>query len=1591
VPGDLYIGGAGLARGYFNRSQLTAERFITHPFVPEQVLYKTGDLARYLPDGNIEFLGRIDNQVKIRGFRIELGEIEAVVNTHPQIQQAVVIAREDIPGNKSLVAYLVSTDESLTSYQLREFINQKLPEYMVPSAFVILDTIPLTPNGKIDRKALPAPDGEINREGEYIAPRTPREEIIANIFAQVLNVQNVGIHDNFFTLGGHSLLATQLISRLRTAFDVEIPIREIFAAPTVVELDQTLTEFRNTDRGLILPPIQPTKERTQLPLSWAQERLWFLNQLEGPSATYNIPIAIRITGSLDIDALQQALAEIVRRHEVLRTSFHTVNGVPVQVIHPATTIKIKVVDLQQQGETPLQQLAQQEATTPFDLEIAPLIRCSCVQLSAREYVLFLTVHHIVADGWSLGVFFRELSALYQAFRDQEASPLAELPIQYADFGIWQRQWLSGEVLATQLHYWRNQLQSAPSLLQLPTDRPRPSVQTYRGQTLSWRLNADLKQKLQTLSRESGTTLFMTLYAAFATLLYRYSSESDILIGTPIANRTRNEIEPLIGFFVNTLVLRTQFADNPSFENLLAQVRETTLQAYEHQDAPFEQVVETLQPQRSLSHSPLFQVMFILQNAPMGELELPGCTWCGVEQDSTIAKFDLTVSMLETDQGLVGSWQYNTDLFDSSTIERMLAHFQNLLSAIVENPRQTVGELPLLSELERHQLLVEWNDTATEYPADKCIHQLFAEQVERTPDNLAVVFEDQQLTYLQLNQRANQLAHHLQCLGVGPEVLVGICVERSVEMVVGLLGILKAGGAYVPLDPNYPQERLSYMLMDSGVGVLLTQQSLLESLPPHTAQVICLDTDWEAIEQHSQENLDSGVCADNLVYVIYTSGSTGLPKGVMNTHQGVHNRLLWMQQSYHLTSSDGVVQKTPFSFDVSVWEFFWTLLTGAKIVVAEPEGHKDSNYLVNLIAQEQITTIHFVPSMLQVFLQETNLENCRCLKRVFCSGEALPWELTQSFFEKLECELHNLYGPTEAAIDVTFWRCQPQENSQLVPIGRPISNIQIYILDKHLQPVPVGIPGELHIGGDGLARGYLNRPELTDEKFIQNPFSEDKSARLYKTGDLARYLPDGNIEYLGRIDNQVKIRGFRIELGEIEAVLNTHPQIQQAVVIAREDIPGDKRLVAYLVTTDESLRSQQLREFLKPKLPEYMLPSAFVLLDTLPLTPNGKIDRKALPAANQFQDATQGIKVLPQDELERQLTQIWQQVLGIQGIGVHDNFFELGGHSLLGLRLFAETEKVLGLKLPISSLFQEPTIWHLAQIIRQSEQSASCSSLHGLQTDIEVEDFEKLVAIVASRPGKRIRSDSLIVPINQSGSKQPFFLCANSLTEVLPLTSALGQERPIYLIESGLFVFSDQPAVHNIKAIASHHVRDILTIQPEGDYILGGYSFGGLVIYEIAKQLEAQGRKVVVLALIDVTGYEEPVHRFYLQVTDSLLNIWWIFRDLLSFNSQKASNYILKFKQFWQRKFKKIYVMQGYSGKIQLFLRSEFGHPEFGYPEFEHSSVKIRYFLFPLIGWNRKTVEKIYYLPGNHYSILKEPYVKVLADKLNVLFTEKADR
>ncbi len=1322
VAGELHIGGLGLARGYLNRKELTTEKFISNPFeaAGESKLYKTGDLARYLPCGTIEYIGRIDNQVKIRGFRIELGEIEELLNQHDDVQASCVIAKEDTTGDKRLVAYVVPhQDCTLTIGELRQFLKAKLPDYMVPNAFVKLESMPLTPNGKVDRRALPAPDlhsdacgGLRLRTEKYVAPRTPIEELLAQIWAQVLKVEQVGIYDNFFELGGHSLLATQLVSRIRNIFKVELPLRELFAAATLAELAQEIEQLQQQNIELSAPPILPRAENAELPLSFAQQRLWFLDQLNPNSAFYNIPIALRLAGTVQVSALEQSLQEIIHRHETLHTNFIAVDGQPTQIIQTQTNWTVCVVELQHlpssEQEIATQELAKRQAIQPFDLATQVLVRATLIVLSETEHILLLCMHHIVSDGWSTGVFIQELAALYNAYSQGQPSLLAPLPVQYADFAIWQRQWLQGDVLQSQLSYWQQQLASAPALLSLPTDRPRPAVQTDNGAYQEFALSHKLTSKLAQLSQQQGVTLFMTLLAAFDTLLYRYTGTEDILVGSPIANRDRSEIEGLIGFFVNTLVMRSNLAGNPSFSELLTRVREMAMEAYSHQHLPFEMLVEALQPERDLSHTPLFQVMFVLQNAPTSQVELTGLTVSPFPIKGANARFDLTLIIQNTATGLIGVWEYNTDLFDANTIERMTGHFITLLEGIIANPEQQISQLPLLTQPEQQQLLIEWNDTGVSYPQDLCIYQLFEEQVELTPNTVAVVYENQQLTYYELNYRANQLAHYLKSLGVKADALVGLCVERSLEMVVGLLGILKAGGAYVPLDPDYPTERLSFILEDAQVSVLVTQQSLVDRLPQHQAKLVCLDTDTGLISQWSHDNLISGVQATNLAYVIYTSGSTGQPKGVAMNQLGLGNLILWHRENLKISRGAKTLQFASISFDVSFQEIFTTWCSGGTLFLIGEELRRDAVALLGFIQQKAIERM-FLPFVALQQLAEvgvsSELVNSH-LREIVTAGEQLQITpaISQWLSKLTDCTLHNQYGPSESHLATSFTLNKSVKTWPLLPpIGRPIANTQIYILDQYLQPVPVGVPGEVHIGGVLLAQGYFNRPELTQERFIPNPFSTDLHSRLYKTGDQARYLQNGNIEYIERIDNQVKIRGFRIELGEIETVLSQYPHIQASCAIAREDIPGNKRLVAYVVPQKEqTLKVSVVRCFLKEKLPEYMVPSAIVILEALPLTPNGKLNRRALPTPDLYSQLSDKY-VAPRSPIEEILSIIWAQVLKVEQVGIDDNFFELGGHSLLATQLVSRVRTSLKVELPLHSLFAAPTVAQLSQKVQQLQQ------------------------------------------------------------------------------------------------------------------------------------------------------------------------------------------------------------------------------------------------------------------------------------------------
>ncbi|HEV2733811.1 MAG TPA: amino acid adenylation domain-containing protein, partial [Longimicrobiaceae bacterium] len=1186
VAGELCVGGASVARDYLGRPELTADRFVADPFSaePGARMYRTGDRARWSAEGVLEFLGRIDQQVKIRGFRIEPGEVEAQLAAHPGVREAVVLVREDVPGEKRLVGYVVASADGVSTTELKEHLASRLPEYMAPSALVVLESFPLSPNGKVDRRALPAPEGA--GSAEHVAPRTPTEEILAGIWADVLHRERVGVTEDFFALGGHSLLATQVVSRALAALGVEVPLRALFEAPTVAGLAVRADALLREGAGMQAPPIVPTpRDGSPLPLSFAQQRLWFIDQLEPGSAAYNMPFSLRLRGALDVGALEGALAELVRRHEALRTVFATVDGDPAQVVRPAGDRVLGVVDLrgrpEDEREAEARRLVAEDAARPFDLARGPLFRTVLVRTGEADHVRRVNMHHVVSDAWSMGVLTREVSALYGALAAGRPSPLPELEVQYADYAAWQRAWLVGETLERQIAYWKERLGGAPPLLELPTDHPRPAVAGDRGGARGFALSAETTAGLRALSRREGATLFTVLLAGFGALLARYAGQDDVLVGTPVAGRTRLETEALIGFFVNTLVVRADLSGGPDGSELVGRVRERVLEAHAHQDLPFERLVDELSVERSLAHAPLFQAMFSFAagGSDADGLELGGVEVAPLGTDRATAKFDLTLGMSGAGDRLAGALSFRADLWEGATVERMAGHLAALLDGLVRSPGLPVAELPLLGDAERARVLAEWNATERPYPSGLRVHDLVRAQAARTPDAVAVSWRGGRTSYAELDRLANRLAHALRRRGVGPESRVGVCMSRTPELLVALLGVLGAGGAYVPLDPAYPSGRLARMVEDAGIGLVLTEPGLAGSLPEGVAGVLVLDRARDALAAEPDTPPESGALPENLAYVIFTSGSTGRPKGVMVRHSSVVALLHWMRDSFSDEERSSVLFSTSVNFDVSVAEVFGTLAWGGRLVLVE-----NVLELPSVPAEERVRYVGMVPTAAAELLRSGGIP--AGVRSVNLAGEAVPAALARALHALGHVEtVRNLYGPTEDTVFSTA--AVVAAGADPVPMGRPLANSRAYVLDRHLQPVPTGVAGELYLAGAGLARGYAGRPEPTAERWLPDPFGEPGS-RMYRTMDRVRWRADGELEYSGRADFQVKVRGFRIELGEVEAVLGRHPAVRDVVAVVREDAPGDRRIVAY-VTAAEGARPDpaELRAHAGRHLPEYM--------------------------------------------------------------------------------------------------------------------------------------------------------------------------------------------------------------------------------------------------------------------------------------------------------------------------------------------------------------------------------------------------------------------
>jgi amino acid adenylation domain-containing protein len=1300
IPGEIHIGGPGVARGYLGRPDLTAERFVPDPFAelfrdPGTRLYRTGDIARYLPEGDLEFLGRADHQVKVRGFRIELGEIESALAEHPHVREAAVLVREDCGsalGGKRLVAYLsVSTPVVLEN--LRAFLEARMPEYMVPWGFVFLEALPLTPNGKVDRRALeetaPSADPGAGREEGYQPPRTPAEEVLAGIWARVLGIDRVGIYDDFFHLGGHSLLATQVMSRVRKTLGVELPVRALFEDRDLSSLARRIETERLREQGIAGEPIGRRPPGSAVPASFSQARLWFLDRLLPGSALYNIPAVLSLAGPLAAGALSRAVDEILRRHEALRTTFRAVDGEPIQAVHPFAPRGVPAVDLSGLPEEArgieARRLMEMEAGRPFDLAAGPLLRVTLLRLGGEEHTLLTTFHHIVADGWSIGVLLRELTALYRAFAAGKGSPLPELPVQFADFAVWQRRWLTGGVLEGQLRYWREWHASFGGevpVLELPADRPRPAVQTFRGTVEPLALSEELSARLREITRERGVTPFMTLLAAFQALLHRVSGSGDLAVGTPIANRNRHETEGLIGFFVNTLVLRTRLSPDLPFTGLLERVREASLGAYAHQDLPFERLVEELHPERDLSRTPVFQVAFAL-NAAMPEIELaPGLFLEVGEVHPEISKLDLTVNLYDEARGFRGAVEYSTDLFDRETIRRLLRCFHTLLQGIAAGPETALEALPLLTPEESRQILTDWNHTETAYPTAHPVARFEALAAER-PDGPAVVAGEVSWSYGDLNLRANRLAWRLRRSGVGPETIVAILLKRSPELCAAVLAVAKAGGAHLLLAPSFPEERLGAILDDAGVQVVITLEGMAGRLPKGDRVVLALDAAAGPLAAGSAENPEPTGGPGSLAYVIFTSGSTGRPKGVAVERRPLANLIAWHHRVWPVGPGDRASLMAGIAFDAFVWELWAFLTGGAALAIPEEEVRLSPPKLAGWLARTGVTHAFLPTPLAEALLAEPGAPSLP-LRVLFAGGDRL-----HRVRRDLPFPVANLYGPTEATVIDTCALDAGREEGD-PSVGRPIDNLRVYLLDPGLRPLPAGVSGELYIAGAGLARGYLGRPDLTAASFLPDPFGPP-GARMYRSGDLARYRASGDVDILGRIDHQVKIRGFRIELAEIELALLKHPAVRQAAVLVQGEGSTGKRLVAYLATGGEALEPAGLKGVLRQALPDYMVPAAFVSLSELPLTPNGKVDRRALLGIAPDLSGPGREPVAPRTPLEELVAEIWREVLKVERVGVYDSFWDLGGHSLLATKALGRIEEELGIDLPIQSIFEAPVL------------------------------------------------------------------------------------------------------------------------------------------------------------------------------------------------------------------------------------------------------------------------------------------------------------
>jgi amino acid adenylation domain-containing protein len=1600
--GELYIGGLGLARGYLNRPELTAEKFAVDPFADSSGarIYKTGDIVRLLPDGTAEFVGRTDNQVKLRGFRIELGEIEAALAEAEGLAQAAVVLREDEPGDKRLVAYVVAKDGApLNVNDLRAHLDEKLPEYMLPAAIIELPQLPLTPNAKIDRKALPAPDSKrSDLTAAFVGPRNHIEAAIARKWVEVLKLEPIGIHDNFFELGGNSLLAGSMLSRIRDEFSVDLPIRRVFESPTVAGLAR---EISRPTKDLAAPKTFRARAATTSQLSFPQERLWFLDQLNPGSAVFNIPLAARLSTALDVPALKRSIAEIIHRHEVLRTTFVMTDSQPAPIVSARVDIDLPVIDLSHlpgsEREARARELTNDETLHSFDLTTGPVIRTTLLRMAERDYIFLVTMHHIASDGWSMVLFMNELAQFYEAFKGGAQSLPAELPIQYADYAAWQRQRLSGEMLERQLAYWKQQLGGELPVLDLPTDRPRPAIQTFNGARKWLVLSETQTEAIKALCRREGGTLFMTLLAAFYTLLHRYTGQEDIIIGSPIGARPLTETEKLIGFFLNNLALRTDLSGDPTFREILDRVRQTALEAFANQDVPFEKLIEELRPERDLSRTPLFQVYFNLLNF-VDEIRLPGTnqttpfieSWAQSEEN--FSKFDLTFYAGIHERRLKLAMVYNVDLFGEDFIAQMLGNFETLLSAIVANPAKGISNFPLRNEIQQQSgtdtirpanAFVEFNRSDIE----QSITNRFEEQVKKYPANIAVKSMTHGWSYQELNERANRIARSVLAASGAAEERVALLFAHDAPMIAGMLGVLKAGKTYVPLDPSYPVERLSQLLDDSQATTLLTNEENLELARKLTGvRVLNVDTLDSSIPSG---DLNLKIAPSSLAYILYTSGSTGRPKGVMQNHRNVLHFIRAYTNNLHVDAGDRLTLLSSYCFDAAVMDIYGALLNGATLY---PLDIKEDGFggLCETLSEQGITIYHSTPTVYRYFISEMQGRNptvregaknrnsaCAFPNRPHPSRAARPGtpgrasavrlvvlggeEVTPADVELYknnfadDCLLINGLGPTESTVSLQYFiDKQTAISGTRVPVGYPVDDTEVFLISRAGKPTEMY--GEIAIKSEHVALGYWRNAETTAAAFSRN----GSSARTYRTGDMGRRLADGSIVFTGRKDLQVKIRGVRVEPGEVESALANLPGVRECVVVAAANGSNDRQLVAYVVPRHgESLVTSDLRSCLQEKLPDYMVPSAFVVLDELPLTSSGKLNRRGLPAPEISDRNAELTGAAPRTPTEKLLAEIWRDVLGVSRIGIHEDFFDLGGHSLLAVRLFAQIEKRFGRRWPLATLFQFPTVAQFAATI-EKDWSPKWSSL---------------------------------VAIKPDGSKPPFF-CVHGLggnvLEFSDLARHLDDEQPFYGLQSqGLD--GKQPLLSSVEDMAAHYVKEMRELQPVGPYFIGGRSLGGAIAFEMARQFRAEGQEIAVLALLDT--YPAQPARLVRRLAGHATNLRGLsFSQKLGYVAHKARFAPRKIKgRVWRTIYDSV---QKFGRTLPRVLESATEFNSLAAHRYQPQAYDGRVTLFwarddlrasndLVAGWRALAIGgiEVQEIPGDHLNIIKEPHVAELADKL----------